>query len=300
MKLLDEIINGAITDSEPVSNLLRRCLVLANNLKNEKLAYWANKELDGYDGTDDLPEYRQAPAISKGLLLGGGGSHIKDQPLSLHFLKPEHRALVDTIKLHQPISSYESGPKGQDAQLQWPPELTVRYQSAYVRGYALNRAWQEIPASVMVGLIDTVRNRVLRFGLELRDELEAVDDNPSKLAAEAVDRSVINNIYGGNIFIAGSAHNITQVSSTQVAPNNMTELVAALQTLGLEKSEVAKLQTAIQEDQAQHGADTLGHNVRGWLKQIGTTVGKEGLKVGVDVAKRVATKWIMQYFGLDV
>jgi hypothetical protein len=38
----------------------------------------------------------------------------------------------------------------------------------------------------------------------------------------------------------------------------------------------------------------------GWLAEIGKYLGTEGAKVGVEVAKRVATKWIMQRDGLDV
>jgi len=299
MKLLEDIINGAITNTEPVSNLLRRCLVLAHRLNNEKLRLWTNKELDGYGETDDLPEYRQMPAMSKGLFLGGGGAQISDQPLPLHVMDAEHSAIVDTLRLRQPISAYETAPKKQNAQIQWPPTLTARYQAAFIRGYALNRAWQEIPASVLVGLVDTVRNRVLRFALELQDELGAVDDDLAKLPAEAIEQSVVNNIFGGNIFIASSAQSITQISTTYVSPNNLKELTSALVTLGMGRSDIKRLEEAIEQDKIGHNDTAVGGRVRGWLKEIGKTVGKEGLKVGVDIAKRVTTKWVMQYYGLD-
>jgi hypothetical protein len=33
---------------------------------------------------------------------------------------------------------------------------------------------------------------------------------------------------------------------------------------------------------------------------MGKYLGKEGAKVGVEVAKRAAMKWLMQYYGLNI
>ena len=40
MKLLDEIVDYAVDNKQPVSVLLRKCLVLAYQLKNDKLKNW--------------------------------------------------------------------------------------------------------------------------------------------------------------------------------------------------------------------------------------------------------------------
>ena len=46
--LLDDIIELATDDKQPITVLLRKCLILASQLKNERLKAWANKELNGY------------------------------------------------------------------------------------------------------------------------------------------------------------------------------------------------------------------------------------------------------------
>jgi hypothetical protein len=87
----------------------------------------------------------------------------------------------------------------------WPAGLTAFYERAFFqRSYALNRAWQEVPGSVAVGLIDTIKTRVLRLALELKDELGGVhdDDDLTELPKEKVDQTVINIIYGGTNVIA--------------------------------------------------------------------------------------------------
>jgi hypothetical protein len=43
----------------------------------------------------------------------------------------------------------------------------------------------------------------------------------------------------------------------------------------------------------------IGESIKGWVSDIGKYLSTEGAKAGVDVAKRLATKWILQHYGLD-
>jgi hypothetical protein len=170
MKLLDEIIDGAVSDTQPIGTVLRKCLVLERQVKNEKFRIWLDNELDGYDKADELPDYRIINSISRGFFVGIAGSQIKDQPLNLYVMEEKHRQLVDQVRLAQPVASYEGLPdKSADGSLPWPPALTTKYQQKFIKGFVLNRAWQEVPGSCMVGLVETVRNRILRFALDIKD-----------------------------------------------------------------------------------------------------------------------------------
>ena len=134
-------------------------------------------------------------------------------------MNKEHRHFVTTATLTQPIIAYEGTElhSGQQFIIPWPTDLTVRYQNKFIQDFALNRAWQEIPNSVFPALIDTVRNRVLRFTLELRDELGLVNDDLSALPQGKVDQSVTNYIFGGTNVIAGTAQDFTQIGVVNVA-----------------------------------------------------------------------------------
>jgi hypothetical protein len=50
MKLLDEIVDLAIDNQASISVLLRKCLVLAHQLKNDRLRSWVENELNGLQG----------------------------------------------------------------------------------------------------------------------------------------------------------------------------------------------------------------------------------------------------------
>jgi hypothetical protein len=64
--LLDEIIHLAEDGKQPLPDILRKCLRLGHELKNERLKSWVTQELYGYDSDKDLPTYRTiaGPAYS--------------------------------------------------------------------------------------------------------------------------------------------------------------------------------------------------------------------------------------------
>jgi hypothetical protein len=224
MKLLDEIIEGAVSDTQPIGTVLRKCLVLERQVKNEKFRIWLNNELDGYDNVDELPDYRTINSIFRGFFIGFAGSKISDQPLALHVMEEKHRKLVEKVRLGQPAASYEGRPdKSADGSLPWPPSLTTKYQTKFIESFVLNRAWQEVPGSCMVGLVETVRN--LRFALDIKDQLGEDEQSVEQLPAETVEKSVINNIYGGNVFIAALAETISQVAHTNIVAGGRERFV---------------------------------------------------------------------------
>jgi hypothetical protein len=299
---LDEIIEAASNDKEPIGNLLRKCLILERQVKNEKFKAWINKELDGYDSKEDLPSYRSFVCINRGHFLGIAGRSLSDQPLSFHILDPKDRKLVERVALAQPAASYETRTdKSGDAMLGWPPALTTKYQTKFFRDsdLVLNRAWQEIPGSVLVALVEQVRTRVLRFVLELKDNLPEEAENAKQIPPAVIDMSVVNNIYGGNILLAAHAEHTAQVISQHVAVGDYGALSKALNEIGITEGGLEQLGKDLAEDK-KDDASTIGQRTKGWIENIGQYVGKEGLKVGLEIAKQTAIKWIMQHTGMTL
>jgi hypothetical protein len=122
---------------------------------------------------------------------------------------------------------------------------------------------------------------VLRFALELKDNLppNAAAD-ARQVPAAVVERSVVNYIYGGNIL------------------GDIEGLRSALSTLGVTDEGLKKLEADIKADKT-NGQPSIGPRIKGWLANIGQYLGKEGAKAGIDVTKKLATKWILQHYGMD-
>jgi AbiTii-like protein len=301
MRLLDEIIDAAVDEKVPIGTLLRKCLVLEQQVKNEKFRVWLDRELDGYDQIEELPPYRVFNCVNKGLFVGIA-MRIDDQPIPVHLMEEKDRKLIEKVYLYQPAASYEGRPnKSADAGLPWNAYLTAKYQTKFFKDkdLVLNRAWQEIPGSVLVGLLEQIRTRVLRFALELKENLPPNAADPKQVSPAVVERSVVNNIYGGNILIASHAENISQMAHTTIAVGDIEGLRRALSTLGVTDEGIKKLEADIKADET-NGQPTIGPRIKGWLANIGRYLGKEGAKVGIDVVKKLATKWILQHYGMDL
>ncbi|ACF01661.1 hypothetical protein Rpal_3157 [Rhodopseudomonas palustris TIE-1] len=306
MKLLDEIASDAIDDTTSLSVLLRKCLLLAHHLKNDKLKAWADQELNGYSDADALPPYRKIRITATGSFAGPFGNVLNNQPLASSILNKDHRHWAESANLTQPIAAYDIGkdengtPQG--GRIQWPADLVTLYAESFIQGWHLIRASQQIPGTVFVSIIDTVRTRILQLAIELNEGLGEDDKSAlSDLSPKKVDQSVINHIYGGNNVIATHAENFAQIGAINVSSGNIGELEKALAGLGLDDRAISTLRQAMDAD-AKHdgGKPTIGQRTLGWLTNAASYTSKEGLKVGFEIARKTATKWIMQYYGLDV
>jgi hypothetical protein len=219
-----------------------------------------------------------------------------NQPIPPAALKPEHRHFAETVVLDQPIAAYEGANAESSMLFKWPANLTVLYQRSFYGGrLVLNRAGQEVPGTVLVGLVDTIRTRVLHFALDLRDELGLVSDDPSEVPREKVEQLVVTNIYGGFNVIA--SRDFTQTYTIEINTGDWAALSEALEKrLGLGYSAISELKTALDQD-SNVPEPGLGKRTTEWLKQLGKKSGELVLNVGIEVAKKEATNWILQFLG---
>jgi AbiTii len=245
---------------------LRKCLILSFDLKNETLKAWVEGELNGFGKDDELPQYRRVMLHSRGNFSGPAGAWIPKRPLPLGVLETKDRDFLVPTRLSQPIAAYDQSEarKQNNATIAWPPDLIVKYQEKFIEGYALSHAWQDLPASVLVGLCEEVRNRVLRFDLEIRDELGQFEDKPSAIPAERIEAAVVNYIYGGVNVIGGTVRDFTQIGNVVVPRGDLNALTAALKRLDVGDAEIVLLEQAIGDDR-KSGAAGLGQRTKNWL-----------------------------------
>ena len=141
--------------------------------------------------------------------------------------------------------------------------------------------------------------RVLRFALDLKDNLGPDVPRVEDIPKATIERAVVNNIYGGNILIASHAENTSQLSQTVVASGNWLQLTDALHSVGVSDIGIRELEGAIKDDE-KDGTPSIGPKVKGWLRSIGNYLGKGAAGVGVEVAKSFAKKWVLQHYGIDI
>ena len=69
MNLIEQIKKDAIIESYPLGTTLRKLHLLALQLGDESTVIWVEKELEGYDQHESLPNYRIVEAELQGFYL---------------------------------------------------------------------------------------------------------------------------------------------------------------------------------------------------------------------------------------
>ena len=176
MSLLREIREAATDGNSRVADLLRKCKVLAARLQNGALDRWVELELNGYPNDEALPSYRVVnPVQSEGDFVPTVGP-VRNPirlPIPLAVLPtPELREAFRKVESREGVAYFDAmvEDKVSDYALAWPPDLIAKLQGKMVSDHVCVGAWRPVPRSAFVLLLDGVRNRVLRFALEIEAE----------------------------------------------------------------------------------------------------------------------------------
>jgi hypothetical protein len=292
MKLLQDIIDSALDDASSLAGLLRKCLVLADDLSNEKLRDWCLLELNGYGKEAELPDYRGGfYAESLGAFFGPGGNVLNDQPLSMHVIDPKHREALSGAEFRLGISEISglaaSSSSTGALQQSWPAHLIVHYQTSFAKGWVLNRAWKVVPISWPIGICDTVRTRILQFALELRKATGDAASPLERMTANEVEKTVTNIILGGQNVIGSTVHGgVAQAGQTAVLQGDIASLANSLRGIGVRDPEIEELQGALSEDQG------FGERVKSWVARVSASIGGAA-------TTQVITAAVLAYLGLS-
>jgi hypothetical protein len=302
--LLDDIIRLAVDGEHSLPDLLRKCLLLAHELKNERLKEWANRELNGYkSGKDDIPEYRVVNGHASGDFFGPFNSRFPSHIIPPMALEEQHRERARTVRLDQSVSAYASLVASAELSkgrlvFSWPADMVVHYQEKLLNGYICHSAWQEVPLNALVELLDTIRNRTLNMALEIKDELGTsyADLRQANVSeSDAKIQSIIFQNTGGNTNVSfdQSRLNVTDQIQQVLTAGDTKALDRLLTTAGLEQSDVHTLIEAMKIDGTQPR-----NKVGDWIRNNGPKVLAGGVKIGSKIGSEILAAWIKQYYGL--
>ncbi len=303
MTLLRDIQAAAINSEIDISTVLRQCKVLAYKLGNENFKNWVDQELNGYKNIDNLLDYRILSVDSKGYF-SGASRIVKNADIPLLCIPEQLRETFSTAYCAEPISVYESllkSSEGDSFQQQWPPELVALYGKEIIQNMTCMRAWKVIPRSSMVSLVDSVRNRVLDFVLEIESEAPDAGEAPLNkppLPQDKVTQVFNTTIYGNVGNIAEGSTDITQSVTLNVHKDDFSSLRNQLLELGVLAAEIDELESAINKDDKNEVLKTksLGNKVLSWLRNLLTKSAQGTIPI---IREKLISKLILLYYGID-
>ncbi|WP_066256791.1 hypothetical protein [Neobacillus drentensis] len=296
MDLITQLQNDVIDPNVSISTALRRAKVLAYRLNLEDFKNWVELELNGYqDKLEDLPDYRRCTTvIIKGNFSGSFGTMVNNAEIPISHLPKEHRDKLREVPLSQGIRAYESIVEDKtnlSLSAPIPVDLAVPWFSGVYQDMQCISARKEFPISALIELLDTVRNRLLSFVLELQNEfpnLTATDEKLPKIPTDRAQAIFHYHVYGDSSVIYSGQGNDIRIQQN-IVQNDLESLIKTLTSLGITERDINKLEESITEDEEEPGRG-IGPKTKKWLESI-----KEKATDGVI---DLTLKAVASYFGI--
>jgi hypothetical protein len=154
----------------------------------------------------------------------------------------------------------------------------------------------------IIGLIESVRNKILNFVLEI--ETEAPDAGEAQINTQPMLQDKIHHIF--NTYITGSVQNLSTGSSnfTQMSTINskgsLSELHSILSENNVPKADIEELFKAIEKDKKNEPEKNgFGKKVTGWMTKMIQKASSGVWKLSISTATSVITKAISSFYGLE-
>jgi len=305
MSLLRDIQDAAVDSTVSISDLLRRCKVLAARLGHEQLSQWVDRELNGYESHKELPPYRIIQAGARGDFAGYFGRILKNAPIPSLLLPERLRYLATTVYATEPIGSMAHTAAATDVHnlvVDWPADVIVAYGGDIYENFTCISARQVISSGAIAGILDTVRSRILNFVLEIEAVAPgAGEGGPGKPAVpqDAVTQIFHTIIYGDVGSVASGSRGFVQHSSLGVRKGDLESLKDYLGTLGIGPGDLSALENALGDDAEDDTSQGLGKRATTWMADMIQKAAAGIWKIGLQVAPSILTKALTQYLGLS-
>ena len=304
LSLLREIQSAAVSSGAPVSELLRRCKILAARLGSAEFAKWADQELNGYPDKDSLPEYRVLRHVeSKGHFVGPYGKQVKNAPIPPTCLPDDWQDWARTEYLNSGVGGYEELLRKQDDgmfQSPWPADLLRLVGQDIYEYMNCVQAWKVIPRGSIIGLTDAIRNRVLGFALEIERANPSAGEaslNSNPVPLSTVSQVFHTQIYGNVANLASGNRDVRQSGEVNVSRGDLAQLDGALRELRVSAEDITALHEALTEDRREQNKG-IGSRAAAWMGTMLSKAASGAWETSLSAASAVLPKLISQHLGL--
>jgi AbiTii-like protein len=288
--LLQQLQADAVDPQVPLSHLLRKALILSKRLAYPPLGEWAQRELEGYPGNAELPDYRARRSSQvEGRFEAGLGTGFVN-PIPSANVEEEHRKDLFSFELRGGVAQYEQLAAEDSLRVPWDQNFVSYYRGSFYPDFALESAWRTVSPGQLTQVLDSVRTRLLNFVLEIEGENpDAGEAEPGEAPIESARVTQIFNqtFHGDNTAFAAAGANVNQTQQTTVDLDVVRETADAF---GISVEDRESLMKAVEQD-----GNLAGDNTRKWFGRLESG----GIAVGNDTKIRAADAALMGVLGLS-
>ena len=187
--LLTGIVDSLTSESSRVASTLRRAKILAHKIGLPEFRIWIDQELNGYSGGTKLPPYRVCKTHNLATILDPFGGSIKNQVLPLDHLPEDIRSSAESMYFRQGVGELEGMASEDGMSEAWPADAVRSIERTLdIAGRRLVDVRRPVPKHAVEGVLDSVKNRLLDFVLELQNEA-------TETSVDSIDPSRVRNIF---------------------------------------------------------------------------------------------------------
>lgn len=299
--LLAQIEEEAVAADSDLASLLRKCCVLAARLQNAALKKWAMFELNGYTKVKDIPEYRKFSAQSYGNFCGYGGRTMNNAPIPLLNIPEKYREGISRFWFRESIAELqglaESNKNGLIYQ-NWPADLVAHLAGSFYQNMNMISAHKAVSVTAVIKILETVRNRILNFALELENEFPNVGE---KTGAPILDGAKVNDLVSKLILkdvanVSIGCGQVAQQATVNIETGNWALLEGLLKGLKIANEEIAELKEILENEKPKKEAK-FGDRLSAWLGNLTAKAAQGVYDISTGTVSGVIAAAICKYYG---
>ncbi len=301
MSLVKELLEDIQNPQMKLSSILRKAKEFASALGNEEFRKWIDSELNGYNNNEEIPDYRQFHVESRGQFFGPFGTELKNALIPPLSVPDQIRGFAEEFSMFQGVRSLESLLESDfnTFEIPWPANFVTLLSNRIYKDYNCVSAWHPLARNQVEQVLDTVRNRLLEFILELQKihpEISRSEDEISEIPKEKVQSASSILILGNqNVIAAGSQ--ISQNIHQEMIKNDLDALLRVMRQIGVQEKDIEELKKAIEEDGPRTAPEKLGSKVAKWVGRITEKILDGSYKTISSVTSKLIVEALFRYYG---
>lgn len=306
MKLISDIINELIDSEKSITSPLLKTKVLATRLKNNDLLNWVNSEINGYDTSGEVPEYRECTANVSGMCVNGY-TQINDQPLPTFGLAEDIGQEIRQMDFYQGVSTLESLQKENKSgilEVVFSAELTaVLERNIQKMGnpyFHIVRARKYTSVNMVTQVLTAIRSKLLDFMLKLDEEFgsltEIADLQKKNEKITTIMNQTIISTGDGNILSTGDNAKIK--ASITIQKGDKEALRQKLLENAISSQDADDLITILEVEEPDRVTGNFGPKVNSWIQKM---IGKAldgSWQISLGAAGSLLAELLQYYYGL--
>lgn len=170
-----QIIKDLATEKVSLSSAFHRLMIIASDIGSVDLMQWAEKELNGYQKYNELPEYRKLNLMNFQYTGINGSFQVTNVSLPLGFLKPSTLKKVSAVGIFDGIAELE-----RNAEIKEVAYRDVSYLAGEIYeesgGVQCISVRQIIPTQQYTKILSNIKTRLLGILLKIDKEYGNMDD----------------------------------------------------------------------------------------------------------------------------